>query len=120
MHTYDTLLGHQKDEMTPSAATVSFFKLLSCVRLLAPVQSMEFSRPEYWSGQPFPSPGDLPNPGITPRSPAFQVDSLPAEPPGKPKNTAVGSLSLLRGIFPTQNRAKACTAATQMELKVIT
>ena len=46
-------------------------------------QSMEFSRPKYWSGKPFPSPGDLPNPGIEPRSPTFQVDSLPAQPPGK-------------------------------------
>ena len=63
---------------------------------------MEFSRPEYWSGLPFPSPGDLPNPGIAPRSPPFQADSLPAEPQGKPKNTGVGSLSLLQGIFPTQ------------------
>ena len=63
---------------------------------------MEFSRPEYWSGQPFPSPGDLPNPGIEPRYPALQMDSLPAEPPGKPKNTGVGSLSLLQGIFLTQ------------------
>ena len=63
---------------------------------------MEFSRPEYWSGQPFPSPGDLPNPGIKPRTAALRVDSLPAEPPGKPKNTGVGSLSLLQGIFLTQ------------------
>ena len=63
---------------------------------------MEFSRPEYWSGQPFPSPGDLPNPGNEPRSPALQADSLPAEPQGKPKNTGMGSLSLLQGIFPTQ------------------
>ena len=63
---------------------------------------MEFSRPEYWSGEPFPSPGDLPNPGIEPRSPALQVDSSPAEPPGKPKNSGVGSLSLLQQIFPTQ------------------
>ena len=63
---------------------------------------MEFSRPEYWSGQPFPSPGDLPNPGIGPKSPALQVDSLPAETPGKPKNTGVGSLSLLQRIFLTQ------------------
>ena len=63
---------------------------------------MEFSRPEYWSGQPFPSPGDLPNPGIKPRSPTLQLDSLPAEPQGKPKNTRVGSLSLLQQIFPTQ------------------
>ena len=44
---------------------------------------MEFSRTEYWSRQPFPSPGDLPNPGIKPRSPALQADSLPAEPPGE-------------------------------------
>ena len=39
--------------------------------------SMEFSRQEYWSGLPFPSPGDLPDPGIEPRSPALQADSLP-------------------------------------------
>ena len=58
--------------------------------------------PKYWSGQPIPSPGDLSNPGIEPRSPTLQVDSLPAEPYGKPKNTGVGSLSLLQGIFPTQ------------------
>ena len=48
------------------------------------VQSMEFSRPKYWSGQPFPSPGDLPNSGIEPRSSALQADSLTFEPPGKP------------------------------------
>ena len=46
--------------------------------------SMEFSRQDYWSGQPVPSPGDLPNPGIKPRSPALQGDSLSFEPPGKP------------------------------------
>ncbi|MES7760928.1 hypothetical protein U6J64_12300, partial [Cutibacterium acnes] len=46
--------------------------------------------------------GDLPNPGIEPRSPTLQADSLPSEPPGKPKNTGVGSLSLLQGIFLTQ------------------
>ena len=46
------------------------------------IQSMGFSRPEYWSGEPFSSPGDLPNPGVEPRSPALQVDSLPAEPQG--------------------------------------
>ena len=63
---------------------------------------MEFSKPEYWSGQPFPSPGDLPNPGIEPRSPVLQADSSPAEPQGKPKNTEVGSLSLLQWIFLTQ------------------
>ena len=45
-----------------------------------------FSRQEYWSGLPFPSPGDLPDPGIKPRSPALQADALPSEPPGKPLN----------------------------------
>ena len=45
--------------------------------------SMAFSKQEYWSGLPFPSPGDLPNSGIEPRSPALQADSLPSEPLGK-------------------------------------
>ena len=44
-----------------------------------------FSRQEYWSGLPCPPTGDLPNPGIEPRSPALPVDSLLSEPPGKPK-----------------------------------
>ena len=60
----------------------------------------EIPQQEYWSGLPFPTLGDLPNPGIKPRSPALQADSLPAEPPGKPKNTGVGSLSLLQGDLP--------------------
>ena len=64
--------------------------------------SVELSRQEYWSGLPFPSPGDLPNPGIKPRSPVLQVDPLPAEPQRKPKNAGVGSLSFLLWIFPTQ------------------
>ena len=46
---------------------------------------MEFSRQEYRSGLPFPSPGDLPNPGIEPGSPTLRVDALPSEPPGNPK-----------------------------------
>ena len=66
-------------------------KLLSRVQLFATPwtvahqapQSMEFSRQEYWSGFPFPSPGDLPNPGIEPGSPALQADALLSEPPGK-------------------------------------
>ena len=45
---------------------------------------MGFSRPEHWSGWPIPSPGDLPDPGIKPGSPALQADSWPAELPGKP------------------------------------
>ena len=68
-------------------------------RLLSP---WGFSRQEYWNGLPCPPPGDLPNPGTEPRSPALQADSLPSEPPGKPKNTGVGSLSLLQGISLTQ------------------
>ena len=58
-------------------------KSLSLVQLFVipwTIQSMEFSRPEYWSGQPFPSPGDLPNPGIEPRSRGLGADSIPAEP----------------------------------------
>ena len=66
-------------------------KSLSCVQLFVTPWtvanqaslSMGFSRQEYWSGLPFPSPGDLPNPGIKPRSPALQADTLPSEPPGK-------------------------------------
>ena len=53
-----------------------------------------------WVAIPFSR--DLPNPGIKPRSPILQADSLPAETPGKPKNTGVGSLSLFWGIFLTQ------------------
>ena len=52
-----------------------------CQRLCDP---RDFSRPEYWSGKLFPSPGDLPNPGIEPNSPVLQVDSSLSEPPGKP------------------------------------
>ena len=57
---------------------------------------------EYWSGLPRSTPGYLPNPGIEPKSPASQVDSLPSGPPVKPKNTGVGSLSLLQRLFLTQ------------------
>ena len=67
-------------------------KSLSCVWLFATPWTahqapppMGFSRQEYWSGLPFPSPGDLPNPGIKPRSPALQADALTSEPPGKPQ-----------------------------------
>ena len=62
---------------------------------------MRFSRQAEWSGWPHTPPGDLPNPGIKPRSPALQSDSLLTEPPGKSKNTGMGSLSL-QGILPTQ------------------
>ena len=71
------------------------------VALQAPL-SMELSRQDYWSGLPFSPPGDLPNPGTEPKSPALQADSLLSQPPGKPRNTGVGCLSLLQGIFLTQ------------------
>ena len=66
-------------------------KSLSCVQLFETpwtaayhaLPSMGFSRQEYWSELPFPSPGDLPDKGIKPRSPALQADVLPSEPPGK-------------------------------------
>ena len=84
--------------------------VFSCVRLFttlwtvacqAPL-SMGFPWQEYWNGLSFPPLGDLANPGIEPRSATLQVDSLPSEPSGKLMNTGVGSLSLLQGIFPTQ------------------
>ena len=56
-------------------------------------------QPEYWCGYPFPSPGDLPNPGIKARSPALQADSLPAEPQGKPTNESNWSLLHCRQIL---------------------
>ena len=59
--------------------------------------SMGFSRQEYWNGLPFPSPGDLPNPGIKPRSPALQADSLPTEIRGKPKTLASSPRSVCVG-----------------------
>jgi len=75
------------------------------VRLLCP---RGFSRQEYWSGLPFPPPGDLPDPGIKPRSPALQADSLPSEPPGKPfcvvKGYTEHSYSLFSGFPEDQKR----------------
>ena len=72
-------------------------KSLSRVRLLATQwtvayqapPSMGFVRQEYWSGLPFPSPGDLPNPGIELGFPALEADALTSEPPGKPINIVV-------------------------------
>ena len=85
-------------ELNSRSAGASLIAPCVCVKSLSRVQlfatpwtvtsqaplSMGFSRQEYWSGLPFPSPGDLPNPGIEPRSPALQADALSSEPPGKP------------------------------------
>ena len=74
---------------------------LSCVRLFVTPWPAALQAPlsmgtlqEYWSGLLFPSPGQLPDPGIEPGSPALQEDSLPAKPPGKPKSSLMAMLSL--------------------------
>ena len=56
---------------------------------------LEFSRQEYWSGLPFPLPGDLPNTGIEPKFPALQTDSLPSQPPGKSSNREIKTSHIL-------------------------
>ena len=89
--------------------------LLVCAYMLSHVQlfatlwtaafqslpSMGFSRQQYWSGLPFPSPGDLPDPGMESRSPALQADASTSEPPGKPYWTrkAIYKLTNLKGML---------------------
>ena len=87
------------------------WKSLSRIWLFATpwtIQCMEFSRPEYWTGWPFPSPGDLPNPGIEPRSPALQADSLPAEPQGKPRDVPKWNSQVL--VIFEDNSASFCAS----------
>ena len=97
--------------MTRSHDTFSEVKSLSCVRLFvtpwtvahqAP-PSMGFSRQEYWSVLPFPSPGDLPDPGTEARSPTLLADALTSEPPGKPHDYGTGvhfnSITFLFQVF---------------------
>ena len=106
---------------SPSAVIFSQFssiQLLSRVRLFVTrwtvayqaSPSMGFSKQEYWSGLPFPSPGDLPNPGIKPRSPTLQADTLPSEPPGKPfcHQGGVISISEIIDIFPSNLSSSLC------------
>ena len=80
-HTQDVYWKHTKK--VKSLSRVQLFETPWTVAYQPP-PSMEFSRQECWSGLPFPSPGDLPDPGIEPGSPALQADVLPSEPPGKP------------------------------------
>ena len=86
--------------------------LYSCVRVFvtlwsvaqqAPL-SMGFSRQEYWSGLPFPPPGDFPNPGMEPMSPALKADSLPAEPQGSPGILEWVAISFSRGYSQPRDR----------------
>ena len=79
-------------EKVKSLSHVRLFATPWTVARQAP-PSMGFSRQEYWSGLPFPSPGDLPDPGIKPRSPALQVDALTSEPPGTWSNRQIWSWS---------------------------
>ena len=72
----------QSEVKVKSLSHVQLFATPWTVAYQAP-PSMKFSRQEYWSGLPFPSPGDLPHPGIEPGSLALQADALPSEPPGK-------------------------------------
>ena len=89
------------DSLRPHGLQSEWVKSLSHVRLFATPwtvayqapPSMGFSRQEYWSGLPFPSPGDRPDPGIEPGSPALQADALTSEPPGKPNGLQDARLS---------------------------
>ena len=81
------LLQQCPQHVTLSCPQAFALGLPSSYRSSSTIQSMEFSRPGYQSGYPFPSPGDLPNPGIKPRSPALWADSLSTELSGKPSST---------------------------------
>ena len=77
---------HSQAVKVKSLSHVRLFVTPWTVTYQAPL-SMGFSRQEYWSGLPFPSPGDLPDPGIEPGSPTLQANALTSEPPGKPKQS---------------------------------
>ena len=77
-----TLFGFPGEKKVKSLSPVRLFATPGTVACQAPL-SMAFSRQASWSGLPYPSPGDLPGPGIEPVSPALQADALPSEPPGK-------------------------------------
>ena len=98
---HERQLSHSCAVVLSCLSHVQLFETPWTVARQAPL-SIGFSRQEYWRGSPCPLPGNLPNPGIETRSPTLQADSLPSKPPGKPKNTGVGSLSLLQGSFLTQ------------------
>ena len=86
--------------------------LCSCVRVFVTLWSVGqqaplsrgFSRQEYWSGLPFPPPGDLRSPGMEPMSPALQADSLPAEPQGSPRILEWVAISFSRGYSQPRDR----------------
>ena len=81
-----------------SLSRVQLFATLWTIACQVPL-CLGFFREEYWSGLPFPSPGDLPDPGIKPGSAALQADSLPSEPPGKPFLLKQNSVVLITQTF---------------------
>ena len=92
--------GNYSEVKVNSLSRVRLFATLWTVAHQAPL-SMGFSRQGYWSGLPFPSPGDLPDPGIEPRSPTLEADALPSEPPAMPPgllqyHTIMGSFPAMR------------------------
>ena len=100
--------------------TKSCLTLCDSIAHLAP-QPMGLSRQEYWSGLPFPSPGDLPNPGIEPGSPTLEADALTSEPPGKPSPLVALLLIFISGIFKKDicvciTDSLCCTPETNMTL----
>ena len=97
------------------------WKSLSCVQLFVTpwtVQSMGLSRPEFWSGYPFPSPGDLPKIQIEPRSPTLQADSLPAEPLGKPEIPDSSAVKNLPAMQETQVQSLGQEDSLEKEMEV--
>ena len=90
-HTYKPGSPHQSESENEVAQSYLTLCDLWTVAHQAP-PSTGFSRQEYWSGLLFPSPADLPDPGIEPRSPTLQADTLTSVPPGKPLNTRIQSL----------------------------
>ena len=76
--------------------------------------SMGFSRQECWSGLPFPSPGDLPDPGIKPESPALQADALPSQPPGKHNKKKESKMVVAK----RQRKEKAHEDGTKENLRI--
>ena len=86
-----TPYGKGEKVKVKSLSPVRLFATLWTVTYQAP-PSMGFSRQEYWSGLPFPSPGDLPDPGIEPGSPALHANALTSEPPGLPRKCLLNAL----------------------------
>ena len=80
------------DDFAKSCPTLATLWTVACQALL----SMGFSRQEYWSGLPFSSPEDLPDPGIEPGSPKLQTDALPSEPPGKPNKNDKSLINFIK------------------------